>query len=192
MTAIVETERLTLREFHRGDLDELAAMLADKEQMQFYPRARTRDEASTWLGRNLVLYRKRRFGMWAIESGSTSVFLGYCGIRPLVVDGACEVEIGWHVQKAAWNRGIATEAAAAVREIACGRFGISRLVALIHPDHVASRRVAEKVGMHESRPTIFDGEPFVIYTASVRDSSRQGSAAAQTPAARARATEGSD
>src|SRR5437870_4406345 len=34
---IAETERLRLREFTRNDLDELAAMVADPEQMRFYP-----------------------------------------------------------------------------------------------------------------------------------------------------------
>jgi hypothetical protein len=34
---ILETERLKLREFDQDDLDELAAMVGDKEQMTFYP-----------------------------------------------------------------------------------------------------------------------------------------------------------
>jgi hypothetical protein len=51
MTSTLETERLGLREFRRDDLDDLAAMVADEEQMGFYPRSRTRDEASAWMRR---------------------------------------------------------------------------------------------------------------------------------------------
>ncbi len=37
---------MRLREFVPGDIDELAAMVADPEQMSFYPRPRTRHEAT--------------------------------------------------------------------------------------------------------------------------------------------------
>jgi RimJ/RimL family protein N-acetyltransferase len=40
---------------------------------------------------------------------------------------------------------------------------LSRLVAIIHPDHIASRRVAEKIGMHEEKTTILDDYPAVVY-----------------------------
>jgi RimJ/RimL family protein N-acetyltransferase len=161
---ILETERLGLREFRRGDLDELTRMVADEEQMGFYPRPRTRDEASAWIDRNLGLYAQCGFGIWLIEAREPRAFLGYCGIRPLALGGVTEVEIGWHVQKSAWNRGIATEAALATRDLAAGSLALARLVAVVHPDHVASRRVAEKIGMEVETTTVLDdGYPAAIY-----------------------------
>ena len=85
--AILKTQRLRLREFAAEDLDVLATMVADQEQMRFYPRRRTRDEALAWIGRNLRLYEEYGFGFWLIESRPTSMFLGYCGIRPLAIEG---------------------------------------------------------------------------------------------------------
>jgi RimJ/RimL family protein N-acetyltransferase len=111
MMPILETQRLKLREFSQDDLDDLAAMVADEDQMRFYPRPKTRDEASAWISRNLALSKKYGFGFWFIESLPSSDFLGYCGIRPLALDGASELEIGWHTMKTTWNQGIATEAA---------------------------------------------------------------------------------
>jgi RimJ/RimL family protein N-acetyltransferase len=104
MTPILETQHLKLREFSGDDLDDLAAMVADEEQMRFYPRPKTRDEASTWIGRNLALYTEYGFGFWFIESLPTSGFLGYCGIRPLALEGASEIEIGWHTKKTSWTK----------------------------------------------------------------------------------------
>lgn len=167
VTAVLESERLRLREFTRGDLDELAAMVADAAQMRFYPGTRTREEAAAWIDRNLDLYGRCGYGFWLIELRAGPSFGGYCGIRPLDLDGAPETEIGWHVKKSWWNRGIATEAAAAVRELASTRFRVPRLTALIHPEHVASRRVAEKIGMREERTTVFEGEPTVVYVAGL-------------------------
>ena len=163
MTEILETRRLRLREFRQDDLDKLAAMFADEEQMQFYPQPRTREEASAWIGRNLSLYEKHRFGFWLIESRPTSAFLGYCGIRPLLLEEEPWTEIGWHTKKTSWNQGFATEAATAVSELAVARFGQTRLVALIHPEHFASRRVAEKIGMHEKGVILYDDDPYVTY-----------------------------
>jgi RimJ/RimL family protein N-acetyltransferase len=145
------------------DLDELAAMVADEEQMRFYPAARTRVEASAWIERNLALYEEHGFGVWLVESRSTSEFLGYCGIKPLVLEGASATEIGWHTKKTSWNRGIATEAAAGVIGLAFARFAQMRLVAMIPPDHLASRRVAEKIGMREGGAIVFDGDAYVTY-----------------------------
>lgn len=164
MTSLAETDRLTLREFSERDLDELAAMVADEDQMRFYPRTKASDEASAWISRNLALYDERGFGFWFIACRSTSAFLGYCGIRPLALDGSSEIEIGWHTKKTRWNEGIATEAAMAARDLAFRRFHLTRLVAVIHPEHFASRRVAEKIGMHSERTTIVDHDyPAVVY-----------------------------
>jgi RimJ/RimL family protein N-acetyltransferase len=166
MTPILQTQRLKLREFSQDDLDDLAAMVSDEDQMTFYPRPKTRDEASAWISRNLALYKEYGFGFWLIESLPDSGFLGYCGIRPLALEGASEIEIGWHTKKTSWNRGIATEAATAARDLAFERFGLSRLVAIIHPDHKASRRVAEKIEMEAERATILEDDyPAVIYAA---------------------------
>jgi RimJ/RimL family protein N-acetyltransferase len=162
----LETERLRLREFRDDDLDELAAMVADEDQMTFYPRPKTRAEASAWISRNLALYEEHGFGFWRIESLDTSDFLGYCGIRPRQLDGESETEIGWHTKKTFWNQGIATEAATVAREQAFGPFGLHRLVAVIHPRHIASRRVAENIGMRAEGTTVLDDDyPVVIYAA---------------------------
>ena len=163
MTAILETERLRLREFRAGDLDELAAMVADQEQMRFYPGIRTRAEASAWISRNRSLYEAHGYGFWLVELADGGGFAGYSGIRPLDLDGTAETEIGWHIKKTFWNRGLASEAASAIREVARIRFGLPSVAALIHPEHVASRRVAEKIGLRVRETTVFEGEPTVVY-----------------------------
>jgi RimJ/RimL family protein N-acetyltransferase len=165
LATILETERLRLRQFTPHDLDEQAAMVADPEQMTFHPRPKTREEAAAWIERNLALYRERGYGVWAMEliDGGPAL-AGYCGIRPLELDdGTREIEVGWHVHKRLWGEGIATEVAAAVRDHAFERLGLRRLVAIIPPEHIASRRVAEKIGMRGERTSTFEGEPVIVY-----------------------------
>jgi len=165
VSTILETERLLLREFTPNDRDELAVMVADPEQMTFYPRPKTREEAAAWIERNLALYRERGYGVWAMEPlDGGPVLAGYCGIRPLELDdGTREIEIGWHVHKRLWGEGIATEVAAAVLDHAFEHLGLRHVVAIIPPDHIASRRVAEKIGMRAERAATFEGHSVIVY-----------------------------
>jgi RimJ/RimL family protein N-acetyltransferase len=165
-TIVGETARLRLRRLRLSDIDEVAAMVADPEQMRFYPRPKTRDEVRGWLAWNLALYEENGFGTWYLESLLDNGFVGYCGIRPLVLHAKREVELAWHVKKTHWNRGLATEAALVSMRLGFDQFGLSRLVAIIHPDNSASRRVARKLGMLEERHLIHEGEPIVVYRAA--------------------------
>jgi RimJ/RimL family protein N-acetyltransferase len=169
----IASDRLRLREFRDDDLDLLAAMVGDDEQMTFYPRPKTRDQAAAWIRLNTDLYATRGFGTWLIEALPRGRFAGYCGIRPLELDEVSEIEIGWHVHKHFWKQGVATEAAALVCNAAATRFGLARLVALVHPDHTASRRVAENVGMRRERMTVLEDDyPAIVYATELRP--RQG------------------
>jgi len=163
--ALVETPRLRLREFRRDDLEALAAMVADPEQMRFYRHTRDRDEARAWLDRTLAGYAERGYGKWLIEARTAGAFLGYTGIEPLELEGVAEVEIGWHVHRSVWGQGIATEAAGAALGLALGRLGIPRVVAIVPPAHRASRRVAEKIGMREERDVTIEELPYALYAA---------------------------
>ena len=159
--AILETARLRLREFAEHDLEVLAPMFADEDQMRFYPYERNMYEAGEWIGRNINLYQRLGYGFWLLESVATKDFVGYCGIRP--EERLAEIEMGWHISKQNWNQGLATEAAHACRDVAFDRFGLDRLVALIDSKHGASIRVAEKIGMHPETTTVLDGHPWAVY-----------------------------
>jgi RimJ/RimL family protein N-acetyltransferase len=164
----IHTERLRLRQFSPADLEELAAMVGDPDQMRFFPRPKTRAEAEMWLERTMALPGRYGFGVFALEWRGAPGLVGYCGLRPVDLDGAQEVEVLWHVHRRWWGRGVATEAgAAAIRSGRTGH-GLRRIVAMIVPDHTASRRVAARLGMREERESSFDGDPVVIYIHGAR------------------------
>ena len=152
---------LQLRRLRPDDIDAIAALAADPEQMRYYPRPKTRDEVAAWIEWNLGLYEQHGYGTWCVEADGA--FAGYCGIRPLLLDGEDEVELAWHVRKSHWNRGLGTEAAREAQRRAHEEYGLERLVAIIHPDNLPSRRVAEKLGMAEERTLVHDGQPTVVY-----------------------------
>ena len=93
---------------------------------------------------------------------------GLPGRPPAVreVEGQEEVEIGWHVHRAQWNRGFATEAATACRDHCFDALGLERVISLIRPENVPSRRVAEKIGMSIEREVGWHGYRHFVYAAS--------------------------
>lgn len=164
MTTILRTARLVLREFSHADLDVLAEMMADEDQMALYPRPRTRPETEAWIDRTIDHYEHRGFGFWLMESAESSEFLGYCGIRPQKVDGVEEIEMGWHTLKHFWNQGLATHAAAACLDHAFTQLNIPRLIALIDPDNPPSIRVATNIGMHIEKEAVVGDWPCLVYS----------------------------
>jgi RimJ/RimL family protein N-acetyltransferase len=128
------------------DLGSMAALLSDPNVMAYYAAPKTRAEARAWIEWNTANYAQHGYGLWIIET-LDGEFIGDCGLTWQDVNGRRELEVGYHVRAAAQGRGYATEAAAACRDFARAAVGAAKLVAIIHPANVASRRVAEKIGM---------------------------------------------
>ncbi|WP_309073775.1 GNAT family N-acetyltransferase [Paenarthrobacter sp.] len=142
------TARLRFREMTHADLGEMSSMLGDPAVMMYYPAPKTRDEAAAWIEWNQANYARYGFGLWIVETHDGG-FVGDCGLTWQQVNGRSELEVGYHVRKDLQGRGYATEAALACLELARDVLKVGRLVAIIHPDNVASRRVAERLGMRQ-------------------------------------------
>lgn len=140
------TERLRFREMCPSDLDEMAALLGDPTVMAYYSAAMTREEAAGWIAWNQDNYRKHGFGLWILSSPDGD-FVGDCGITWQQVNGARRLEVGYHVRADLQGMGLATEAAIATRNFARDLVQADELIAITHPDNIASQRVAEKIGM---------------------------------------------
>ena len=73
--------------------------------------------------------------------------IGDCGIIRQQVDGEQLYEIGYHLRRDLWGQGLATEAAIACRDWAFAHLKTDRVISLIRPENLPSRRVAERTGM---------------------------------------------
>ncbi|ROS72053.1 RimJ/RimL family protein N-acetyltransferase [Cellulomonas sp. PhB143] len=130
----------------RDDLDAMTALLGDAQVMAFYPAPRTRQEALAWIDWNQRNYTQHGHGLWVIETHDGE-FVGDCGLTWQRVNDSTRLEVGYHVRRDRQGQRYATEAARACRDFARDVLGASELVAIIHPGNVASRRIAEKIGM---------------------------------------------
>jgi RimJ/RimL family protein N-acetyltransferase len=141
--------RVRFRLMSANDLDNMADLLGDPIVMRFYPEPKSRSGALAWIEWNEKNYYEHGYGLWIIETRDGD-FIGDCGLTWQLVNGVYELEVGYHVRTAAQGRGYATEAAAACRDFARDHTSATRLVAIIHPENAASKRVAEKIGMHQA------------------------------------------
>jgi [ribosomal protein S5]-alanine N-acetyltransferase len=144
---VLQTQRLSLREFEPGDVDALAAILSDPETMRYYPVSFDRIGVVDWIRRNRARYSNDGYGLWALILNSTGELIGDCGLVRQSVDGADEIEIGYHVRRDLWGQGYASEAAQACRDYGFANLRVDHLISWIRPENLASRRVAEKNGM---------------------------------------------
>ena len=60
----------------------------------------------------LVSYRDHGFGLWVANLKYSGGFAGRCWLTMQEVEGSEEIEIGYHVLREFWGRGLATEAMA--------------------------------------------------------------------------------
>jgi len=142
---VIETSRLSLRELVASDADGLLEIFEDPDAMWAYPSTKDRTETEGWIRWAQASYAENGWGLWAVIRREDGRFLGDCGPMPQPVDGQTVAELGYHIVRAEWGRGYATEAASAARDWFFANTADDRLVSIVWPPNTPSRRVAEKV-----------------------------------------------
>jgi len=164
---MIETDRLLLRPMREDYIDPLLDVFADPRVIAaFGIEPFDRPAMQRWVRRNLNHQEVHGFGLFAVFLKDSGLLIGDCGLElmKINVDSEPVAELGYDLHSDHWNRGLATEAATAVRDYAFRQLELPRLVSLIRAGNVASRRVAEKIGMrHEADIQRYD-QPYWFYT----------------------------
>jgi [ribosomal protein S5]-alanine N-acetyltransferase len=161
-TMELQTPRLILRPFRERDIDRLAELTANPDFMRFSLGPYTRERTQGVLDKFLSWEKAGLPSPFAVVLRGNTEVLGYCGFlhHPEVPE---EVEIGYRLHSAYWNRGLITEAAQAVRDHGFRDWKLPRVISLIHPENIPSRRVAEKNGMKVEKEITFRGFPTLVF-----------------------------
>ena len=93
--------------------------------------------------------------MNALIEKSTGKFVRHCGLLVQRVDNIGELEIGYSLLPAFWNKGFASEAAVKCRDVAFERNYAPSLISIISLTNAPSARVAEKNGMTIDKQTVY-------------------------------------
>ena len=142
----IETKRLVLRPMLGSDFDALLLIFTDPKVMAAFDHPPfTHEQMNRWMKRNLDHQNKFGYGLYSVILKESGELIGDCGLE--VMDDMGAAELGYDFRSDFWNQGYATEAATAVREHAFDVLKLPQLISLIRVGNLASRRVAEKVGM---------------------------------------------
>ncbi|MDR0285528.1 MAG: GNAT family N-acetyltransferase [Propionibacteriaceae bacterium] len=144
---VIRTARLVLRDMGEADLPGLASMLEDPVAMTHYEGPFSDGEVRGWLDRQRRRYAEDGYGLWAVVGRESGELLGQCGITWQDIGGEWRPEIGYHVKRAWWGYGYATEAALACRDYAFDELGMGEVWAQVRDSNIASMNVAIRVGM---------------------------------------------
>jgi RimJ/RimL family protein N-acetyltransferase len=148
---ILQDDRILLRPWTVEDHAALHRIFSDERTMWQWPEPFSPEATRAWIERSLESYGKDRCGRYAIHLKATGKLIGDCGVLIVDVDGEEVPDLGYIIAHEHWGQGYATQAARLWLEHAFEQLGAARVCANMAEDHVASRRVAEKLGMRLSR-----------------------------------------
>ncbi|MBS1879537.1 MAG: GNAT family N-acetyltransferase [Actinobacteria bacterium] len=126
----------------------------------------SRSDLAGMLADDLRHWRDAGFGPWVLVAAEGEL-VGRVGLHRTSIGAELVTELAWTVKPRWQGLGLATGAAAAGTEL--GRaVGLEELVALVLPANLASRRVAEKLGMRSSGEVSHAGLPHLLYRLELR------------------------
>ncbi len=143
----ITTPRLLLRGFTEADAEHLHHILQGKDVLRYFPNPTppSGESVEKLIAGQLRHWQEHGFGWWAVQSRADGALLGWCGLGFL--PETQEVEVAYLLGRPYWGQGLATEAARASLAYGFEKIKLERIVAIVHPENIASQRVAEKIGL---------------------------------------------
>ena len=141
----LETTRLILRQPMTSDAVEIFERYASNAEVTRFlgwPRHQSLQDTEAFVRFSTQEWDNWPAGPYLIVSRTDGRLLGGTGLG---FQTPHEAMTGYVLAKDAWGKGFATEALAAIVNLA-PRVGVTRLFALCHPEHLPSRHVLEKCG----------------------------------------------
>ncbi|MGE5089396.1 MAG: GNAT family N-acetyltransferase [Candidatus Levyibacteriota bacterium] len=162
-TPTLRTARLRLRPFTEADTDAIFALQSNPRVLRYWdaPPWRDRARANRFIAACRQMEQEGSGARLAIERAADDQFIGWCSFAKWNPDYR-SASIGYCLDDAAWGRGFATEAVAALLQWAFETLDLNRVQAETDTRNMASGRVLEKLGFAREgtlrEDCIVDGE----------------------------------
>ncbi len=147
-----------MRRWRPDDRGPFAALNADPEVMRHFPSPLTRQASDALADRIDARIAQDGWGLWALEELQTGRFVGFTGLSrtTFAAPFTPAVEVGWRLARAAWGRGLASEAAHAATSYGFDVLGLDEIVSFTAAGNARSLAVMRRLGMRHDPTDDFD------------------------------------
>lgn len=163
---MIETERLIFRKLTQDDLPWLIEMRSPEPVNRYLGGTKMQNPEALAVRIKFYIdcHEKFGFGICAMGLKETGELIGTSGLQPLEDTG--EIEVGYNLAEKYWRQGYGYECAMAWLKYGFETAGLTRIVAVAHPDNTGSWRIMEKCGMHYEKTEEHYGSDCVFYAVS--------------------------
>jgi RimJ/RimL family protein N-acetyltransferase len=161
---VLETERLTLREFTADDAAFVLRLVNEPSFLRYIGDrgVRNLDDARRYIADGPVAgFAKHGHGLMRVDRKSDGTIVGMCGV--LKREALPEPDIGFSFLPEYWSQGYALESASAVMRHARGTLGLGRILAITTRDNGPSMRLLDKLGFRFERMIAFGEEDLRLF-----------------------------
>ncbi|TNE42641.1 MAG: N-acetyltransferase [Alphaproteobacteria bacterium] len=159
-----KTGRTVGKPIQPSDFDNLHSMYRDPKLMTLMGgRALSEDESRDRLNAMLEHWDTHRFGICMVHDRADDRFLGRAGFRMSEIDGQMERELWCGFMPDCWRKGIATEVAFELVNLAFEELNFEDLVAVSLSENKGSRRLIEKTGFSYEKDVTYAGLEQAFY-----------------------------
>lgn len=142
MRMILETDRLRIRQWTKGEAAALTEFLVDPEVMHAYEEPFTQEEINEWLRWNIASYETKGYGIWAVELKETGEIIGECGLTDQWVVDRPYFELSYHLKKSAWGKDYMLEATQAIQHYAFDVLRANSVIMIIRDINIKAMNIA--------------------------------------------------
>ncbi len=162
---ILTTKRLMVREITVGDIDRLYEIYKEPSitcymEGLYEDRAKEAEFVQSYIDNMYAFYN---YGMWGVCDKETGMLIGRAGFSNREFCGRVFLELGYIIAKDYQRKGYATEVCTAIIKYAKEKLLADAVICLIHPDNIASKRLAIKLGFEYNNDVTVGGEPLELY-----------------------------
>ncbi|MCB9598338.1 MAG: GNAT family N-acetyltransferase [Sandaracinaceae bacterium] len=172
---MTDSERLTFEDYTPDHAEEDLVIHADPEVMRFlggvqHTTVEAMREHLTYIANKYRAYRERGlpYVAWAVREKAGGALVGTGLLKPLPDGDGVDtehIEVGWHLGRAWWGRGYATELGHALVARGFRTLPVDTLHVVTEIGNVRSEAVAKRLGMtYQGRSDAWYGNTVEHYT----------------------------
>lgn len=159
--SVIQTERLSLRQWSENDLELFAALNTDLRVREYFRGLLSREESDASVKRMSDHIERCVWVFWAASLTQTGEFIGFIGLEDVHFIApfnklSSAVQIGWRLAFSYWGKGYATEGASAALRYGYETLQLEEIVSFTAVANQRSRHVMERIGMHYDPQDDFD------------------------------------